>query len=204
MKICINCNLELELTDFHRCSSFKDGYRSTCKTCRKQTTKEYYDTNVDKLREKSAKYRREHPEKAKEAVKVWCDNNKEYLLEVSRNYYLANKDEISQESKLKHRSDPKREMINAARRRAKIKQVPFDITTDDILIPEFCPILKLRLMVNSGKPKENSPSLDRIVSELGYVKGNIMVISHLANTMKNKASFEQLVNFAKFILENYK
>jgi hypothetical protein len=42
--------------------------------------------------------------------------------------------------------------------------------------------------------------LDKIVPELGYVKGNVQVISTLANTMKNQASIEQLLTFAHSVI----
>ena len=38
----------------------------------------------------------------------------------------------------------------------------------------------------------NSPSLDRIRLELGYVKGNVRVISGRANLLKNDATIEEL------------
>lgn len=37
-----------------------------------------------------------------------------------------------------------------------------------------------------------SPTLDRIHPDIGYVPGNVMVISAKANRMKNNASLEEL------------
>lgn len=39
---------------------------------------------------------------------------------------------------------------------------------------------------------DNSPSLDKHEAALGYVKGNINVISFLANTMKSSGTLEDL------------
>src|ERR1700752_1001320 len=91
----------------------------------------------------------------------------------------------------------------AAKRRAKVKGLPFDITKEDIIVPEFCPYLGITLTVHAprGSSRETVCSLDRIIPELGYVKGNIEVISHLANTMKQYATQAQLVSFAKKVLE---
>lgn len=96
-------------------------------------------------------------------------------------------------------------MWRRAKNRAKEQNLPFDIVVDDIVIPKVCPILGLSLAVHKGKSGtySDSPSLDKIVPELGYVKGNIQVISHLANAMKYNATKSQLVLFAKWVLHNY-
>jgi len=83
-------------------------------------------------------------------------------------------------------------MVDRARSRAKRDGIAFDITVEDISIPEFCPILGLRLGFNDDRQQENSPSLDRILPELGYVRGNIWVISHRANRIKNDATLAEL------------
>jgi hypothetical protein len=48
-----------------------------------------------------------------------------------------------------------------------------------------------------------SPSLDRIKPELGYVPGNIQVISARANVMKNDATPEELLAFANWVYRTY-
>ena len=91
-------------------------------------------------------------------------------------------------------------LFYAARRRAKTSGTPFTITVDDIHIPEFCPALGLRLEAGNQKgPKPNAPSIDRIIPELGYIPGNVQVISHKANSMKRNASIEELAQFAEWI-----
>lgn len=56
----------------------------------------------------------------------------------------------------------------------------------DIIIPETCPMLGIKLEFGFDKQggNFNSPSLDRIIPELGYTKGNVMVISKRANMIK--------------------
>jgi hypothetical protein len=90
-----------------------------------------------------------------------------------------------------------------AKRRARNAGVPFDLTRDDIPpIPEFCPALGIHLRVNTGSSgfSPNSPSLDRIIPELGYVKGNVQWLSNQANTMKSNATPDELLLFAKWIM----
>lgn len=96
-------------------------------------------------------------------------------------------------------------MWKNAKTRATLLKIPFDITSEDIfnIIPEECPILKHKLEIGNLGGDKYSPSLDRIVPELGYVKGNIQIISRLANAMKNNATPEELKLFAEYIINNY-
>lgn len=96
-------------------------------------------------------------------------------------------------------------MVTRARARAKEKGVPFNLKATDITIPDLCPYIGMPLEKTTGSntAQPNSPSIDRIVPALGYVRGNVEVISHLANTMKSNATKEQLVAFAKGVLAKF-
>ena len=62
-------------------------------------------------------------------------------------------------------------------------------------IPEYCPVfpwIKLEYRVGAGR-SDNSPSVDRIDNTKGYERGNIRIISNLANMLKRDATDEQLV-----------
>lgn len=90
-------------------------------------------------------------------------------------------------------------MLQRAKRRAAIKRLPFNLELSDIVIPEFCPVLGIRMAIAGGEldtavfgGQPNSPSIDRIVPALGYVKNNIAVISWRANQLKNNATLEEL------------
>lgn len=100
-----------------------------------------------------------------------------------------------------HRStwSPRTKMLYAAKARAKKDNLPFDLILDDIVIPDTCPILGLLLTKNSNKCQPNSPSLDKIEPLKGYVKGNIQVISHKANTMKSNASIEEIEKLLNYL-----
>lgn len=94
----------------------------------------------------------------------------------------------------------KRAMLRAARSRAKAKGLPFNLSLDDFTIPERCPALGIEIAL--GGNTDNSPSLDRVVPSLGYVRGNVVVISNRANRIKNNASAHELHRIAEF-LENH-
>lgn len=83
-------------------------------------------------------------------------------------------------------------MLCAARLRAKRDGVRFAIVKADIVVPEFCPALGIRLSVTKGKPGDGSPTIDRFIPARGYVPGNVAVISHRANRIKNNASLFEL------------
>ena len=94
-------------------------------------------------------------------------------------------------------------LFKNAEKRAKENNIEFSITLEDISIPAKCPLLGITIFTGNKYDYNNSPSLDRIDNSKGYTKENIWVISMLANTMKNKASIEQLVTFSKNILSKF-
>jgi len=84
-------------------------------------------------------------------------------------------------------------ILSRIKHRAAKSGIPFNLTKEDIQIPTHCPILGLELNWNQGKGYHpNSPSVDRIRPKLGYVKGNVRVISARANLLKNDATAEEL------------
>lgn len=101
---------------------------------------------------------------------------------------------------------PELRMLRRAKQRAKERGLDFDITAEDIVIPTHCPVLGVELKVHKGRSGGNpeSPALDRIDNTKGYVKGNVMVVSHRANMMKVDASSEELIKFAEWVLTRYR
>lgn len=93
-------------------------------------------------------------------------------------------------------------MFGTAKQRAKKQGIEFSIIEQDIKIPEFCPLLGIRLTNTFGEGRvQSNASLDRIDSSKGYTKENIQIISDLANRMKQEATPEQLICFANNILK---
>ena len=88
-------------------------------------------------------------------------------------------------------------IVRCARFRAKRNNMSCNITIDDIIIPDICPILNIPIAFGNKQVEPGSPSLDRIDNTKGYIKENIRIVSHRANTCKNiatKKDFELLLS----------
>ena len=93
-------------------------------------------------------------------------------------------------------------MLSNLKRRAEEKGLPFNLTKEDLVSTGFCPALGIPIQHNS-KQAFDSISVDRIYPELGYVKGNVLLISDLANRIKTNASPQQIKQVADFYAKIY-
>lgn len=100
-------------------------------------------------------------------------------------------------------NNPITRMLMNAKSRARQSGLEFNITSEDVPIPEFCPILEIKLVLGKANHYDNAPSIDRIDSKKGYIKGNVKVVSFMANKMKTNATKEQCLIFAKNIKNYY-
>ena len=126
-----------------------------------------------------------------------------------RLYELEQKEKLRVEKQYKATikflsSNPEKKLYYSAKNNAKTRGIEFNITAEDIVIPEYCPLLGIRLtnIYGEGRVPSNM-SLDRIDSSKGYTPDNIQVISDLANRMKQDATVEQLIAFANGVLKTY-
>lgn len=102
--------------------------------------------------------------------------------------------------------------LNNARARARNKGLPFELTLEDLgEYPKTCPLLGIPMyrepaVANQGcrGSTPHAPSLDRIIPELGYVKGNVWFISQKANTIKQDATLAELKTLVYNLEKNLK
>ena len=97
--------------------------------------------------------------------------------------------------------------LSKAKERAKKHSVPIDIDLDylDSIATDKCPIFKCDFIWGQGNGKHpHRPSLDRIVPELGYIKGNVAFISNKANTIKNDVTEKELYAVADWVHDERK
>lgn len=98
--------------------------------------------------------------------------------------------------------NPKKLMVQCAKIRADKSGVPFSITDEDFEIPEFCPILGIRLESGTKKYHDASPSLDRKTPKLGYIPSNVVVMSFRANRLKGDGTIEELETVLSWMKQN--
>lgn len=126
--------------------------------------------------------------------------NHEHVRQLERANYAVNREKRIEDSKRYHANNPRKSMLRSAKKRADKFGCPFAISIEHIEIPEFCPLLGIRLQVAKNGVKPYSPSLDRIRPELGYIPGNVWVVSHRANQIKSDATIQEL----ELLIDNLK
>ena len=190
------------MSEFHK-GDCLGGTTNTCKECRA----EVYKNRTPKAPDATAQVKTCFTCKQEKLIEEFAISkiNKDGYSGSCKSCCAKKTQKITQQHK---QNDPRAFKLNlmvlSARKRTKNTNIPFDITADDLL-PFYhqthctlIPSIELK-WDNELIAKNNSPSLDRIVPALGYVKGNIQIISNLANIMKNNATEEEMKQFIESV-----
>lgn len=150
----------------------------------------------------------EEKEKRRQRVREYSSQHREELNEWAKNYRRTNS-EWSRAAQKRARkklreNNPEHLIWMETKKRAKKRGIPFTIQITDIVIPKLCPILGIELSFGVERVHDASPSLDSIVPEKGYVKGNCFIISSKANRMKQENTLETLEKIISYIKERMK
>lgn len=106
----------------------------------------------------------------------------------------------SRESRRRQRAnDPALSMFAEARRRASRDGLEFSIQKSDIVVTDKCPCCNVSMAVSKMNKSRNSPSLDRLDNNIGYVASNITVICWRCNKIKGDATASELHAVANWI-----
>jgi hypothetical protein len=134
----------------------------------------------------------------KNAQRYWYERNRAQVLERSK----ARRKTLAYKSwQKRYNHDPATWAKRACyqlKHKARELGIVFDLVPADLTIPAFCPftLLPFDFGPKSGKPRPQSPSVDRIRPDRGYVRGNVRVIALQANVAKSDitdpAIFERL------------
>lgn len=152
-KKCTKCDVVKPLSEYRKYSGrCVGGVRPICKVCQRSYEKEW--------RSKSKDYRKEQRKKHREKDKLY-----------RAEYNMRNK---------------ARYLTSSIKTRCKNKGLPFDLDKYENEINEriekgICEVSGFPLRLEHGKRDFNSPSIDRVVPELGYVYSNIRIVAFSVN-----------------------
>ena len=103
-----------------------------------------------------------------------------------------------------HKNNYEKYLYTVTKTRATKRNIPFNLDIEDIVVPKKCPVFNIPLKRGKGAMSNNSPSIDKIIPELGYIKGNVWIISMKANRVKTDLTKNELKTFANIILNKIK
>jgi hypothetical protein len=131
-------------------------------------------------------YKRENKEQTNIQVRKWKSNNRPYCREALQDWRYRRYELM---------------LWKYAKRSAKARGLEFSIDVSDIVIPKVCPVLGIPIDTPSpsqGKRPNGKASLDRRDNSIGYVKGNVFVVSWRANRLKcdgNIDEFNRIISY---------
>lgn len=211
-KICLKCKIEKNIDNFCRDKNKKDGYNIYCKSCVVEYGKIYRRKNKKRLSKQAGEYYQNNKIEILNCNRLYRHKHPTYMKE----YYKRNIMKRKKQDQEYYKNNIARQMFNSSRRRARIKDIPHNITIEDIQKEidniknekdeYICPVLNIEICINTGTKRKynDSMSLDRINNSKGYIKGNICVISWRANKLKCDASIEEIKNMYNYIQSYYR
>ena len=181
-KLCGKCGLTKSSDEFHRHSKRPDGLQVFCRTCKTQTQREGYANPDGKLLKYHRDYQRKNPE-------------------YHTDYYLANKDEILENTHAGRELEPWRYIVNGARARAKKNGLEFniDIEWGYRTYTGRCSLTGISFVRNHGAGSSflpESASIDRIDQNKGYTKDNCRWICAGINCLRGIGDDETMYKIA--------
>lgn len=208
-KRCTHCGEEKSFDSYNKQSNCKYGLRPECQSCASKVKKAYAEKNKDlnlgpnsllkycpgcKETKQVTDFHKDA--RTKDGLRGYCKGC--HLLHAKDYQALPESRKIR---KSWAQRNPKKVMLASARMRAKRKGLECTITIDDFDIPEFCPVLGIKLISGIGKDSRSdaSPTLDRIDNNKGYITGNVQVMSFKANRAKTDLIKQELLSLADWI-----
>jgi hypothetical protein len=173
MKTCSRCGAAKEDGEFSFRKNGEPKRKASCKSCCSAATRERYAKNPRQQLE-YARASRKNP---------------------------AVRRRINDRRNEARKLNPALELWRLARTRARANGLAFNIDVSDVRVPALCPVFGIPLRWGCAKRQiDCSPTIDRLVPGLGYVKGNVRVISWRANRIKSDATPEELAALLAYVL----
>lgn len=164
MKTCSKCKQELNLSCFYNNRRMSDGLSNYCKNCHNEINIQWRKSNINIVR----RY-----------CKEWKGRKRNHVKEYNKKYHDEN-----------DKLNPELVLFRNAKKRAKKFNRELNITKEDIkaVYTLTCPICGKEMKRNTEGigQSADSPTLDRIDNDKGYIKDNIQVICQSCNSKKDK------------------
>lgn len=166
--------------------AWKDAHRDQVRAAAREYAKQYKLANPERVKESNKRARLKRRDAINVSTRDWFKNHPGYSNTKAAEY---------------RRKDPVRFMLRNAKNRAKELGLEFSLADTDIVVPEMCPVLGIKLEFGHGKGRGvfNSPSLDRLDNTKGYTPGNVYVISWRANMLKKDATLAELKQLVAYV-----
>lgn len=154
--------------------------------------REYYGVNRERVLKNQKKWRKAHPEKQREKNKQYYEDHREEQIEYMRKYLKAN---------------PFRYTFLRARKASKKKGLDFDLTEDYLLqlwaeCGGMCSMTGVSMLKTADERYHPYlMSLDRIVPEKGYVKGNVRLVSYWYNRARSNYGDKLMLEMCQRVVE---
>lgn len=168
-------------------------YRERNKEAKRARDKAYYEANKDAILSTMKQTRTAQGDTILSYEREMYRKHNTARQENAAAYYAKRQQSILEDAKTKHRSNLLARWIKNIGQRSKRSNIPFDLTVEYVqsIMPSECPVLK-HPFITDGTNRDYMWSLDRIVPDLGYVIGNVNVISWKANRLRSNASADEL------------
>lgn len=155
MKLCKKCKETKELFEFSKNKNSKDGFVSECKKCKKSYDIKRYKNNREILLDKSKQYQ---------------EKNKTQVLEYQKQWYIQNKDKVANYH-VEYRKNNKEKI------QLSINRWISDKKKNDIFYASFSNMRnRLYQALRKGKGKKSQKTLEYLGCELDFYK---QYIEHL-------------------------
>lgn len=194
--ICTTCKKEITESNSY---ILKNGKISkSCNACM-AIARKYYNNNRGKvLKSKKEYFNKNKKIICEKSIKHYYDN-KEEILQNKKQYEILHKEDIKIYRKKNYIKNISYILCKNAEKRAKKLNIKFCIEKSDIFIKDCqCCGIEIKPNINGNHFNETSPTIDRIIPELGYSKDNIKVVCFKCNMIKGNGSIEdhkRIINY---------
>lgn len=148
---CVVCFETKLLREFGKCSGRVDNIDTSCKDCVSARSLEYYQKNPEMMRQKTAVWRENNPEKAAELITRYRAENSERIKETTKEWRERNTEYLQARERIRlhtHRAEIYAK--NAKRRAVRLKATPSWISRDQLMEIEALYEEAIRLTAETG------------------------------------------------------